>query len=107
MNKSKSSGMTLIEVIISIAILGILTIVFLNMFTSGYIGVVNAGKRTIVGYDAQKAVEESMTSLSAGYETIEINFSDGPTFIIDGHKIEKEVISGNQSIKITTFIPNP
>jgi len=105
--KLSRSGMTLIEVIISMAILGILSVVFLTIFTSGYIGVSSAGKRTEVGYEAQKAIEELIISGDTETETITIFFQDGPTLVVDGNKIEKEINNGEHSINITTFIPNP
>lgn len=107
MKNSGRKGMTLVEVIISMAILGIMTIVFLNVFTSGYIGVLSAGERTEVGYKAQQTVEESLTPIGIGSKIITIEFPDGPSIEIDGSEIEKEVNSGEQNIKITTFVPNP
>lgn len=45
-------GMTLIEIIISIAIIAIISVAFLAMFSSGFKGVVRAGNLTESGYRA-------------------------------------------------------
>ena len=99
--------MTLIEVIVSMAILGIIAVAFLNIFASGFIGVLSSGKRTEVGYEAQQAVEEAIDLQTSGADKVTIVFPDGPSLEIEGYMIVEEVNNGKEKIKITTFIPNP
>ncbi len=101
-------GMTLIELIIAMAILSIIVIAFLNMFTVGFTGIINASKHTEVGYEAQKDMENSiLTDPSTGIISIEIEFSGGTTIESIGKVLEEEVNNGNQNINVKTFVPNP
>lgn len=104
--KSNINGMTLIEVIVSLAIFGIIAVAFLNVFVSGFLGVISSGKRTEVGYLAQQAVEETINEIDIGSDKVTIVFSGGPTLEVEGNTIVQEVNNGKESITITTFIPN-
>lgn len=103
-------GMTLIEIIIAIAIMGIITVSFLNIFASGYIGILSGGKHTKVAYDGQKQVENSiLNSTSSHPQTLNITFTDSASTQVEtqGNAIVEEVIDGRYKIEVTTFIPNP
>lgn len=55
--KLNSSGFTLIEVILSIAILGIILIGFISMFSGGAIIVFNAGHKSTQNVKAQSIID--------------------------------------------------
>ncbi len=105
---SKKKGMTLVELIIAIAILGIIMVSFLSMFTTGFIGIMNASKHTEAGYEAQKDMENSISSdPNTGAVLIEIDFPDGVTIDSTGKILEEEVDHDGRTINIKTFVPNP
>ncbi len=58
MKFKRNQGFTLIEIIIAIAILGLLVGVFLNSFTSGYINIYNMGSKTKAMYHAQTILDK-------------------------------------------------
>jgi prepilin-type N-terminal cleavage/methylation domain-containing protein len=110
-------GMTLVEVVISLAILGIITVVFLGMFTSGFGGIISAGKYSQAEYEAQEAMEHriggvtvaatpSLTPTTISGKTVSISFPGVP--ISATGKLEKIVYNdGKHSVELSTFIPNP
>lgn len=52
-----NNGFTLVEIILSIAILGIIAVAFLPIFTTGIKGIANSGSRSKSSYQAQDAIE--------------------------------------------------
>lgn len=93
MSKNKK-GFTLIEVILSIALLSIIGIAFLTMFSSGMINITNAGKKSVKTYSAQDSLEKiiydplnaSGSSVSTD-TTLNIVFS-GTSYPILGRKVD-------------------
>lgn len=76
-------GLTLIEVILSIAIIGIISISLLPIFNIGLKNIVNAGSRTKNVYEAQT----SINNFIQGYDNLggkdhEITFLDKDDVII-------------------------
>jgi len=78
-------GFTLIEVIISITILGLIMLGFLGMYTNGHRWVFDAGKRSQNIQEDRKTLEEEMILNTSGGESITIEFDNGTTSItVDG-----------------------
>lgn len=69
--KSVRKGLTLIEVIISIAILGIIAISFLSMFSNGYINIFTMGNKS-------KAVVKAQSTIDAACRAGKINYATDP-----------------------------
>lgn len=106
--KKNAIGMTLIELIIAIALLGIITVAFINVFSFGYISIINAGKNTEAGYTAQKNLEnEIINDTSVANQTMIISFPGGVNVQVNGTAIEEEITEGQSTIKVNTFIPKP
>lgn len=61
---NNKSGFTLLELIVSMAIIGLLTVSFLQMFTFGLSGIFSAGSYTKAQYIAQQAFENKLAGLS-------------------------------------------
>lgn len=105
-------GMTLIELIVAIAILGVILVSFLSMFGTGYIGIIKASKHTKVVYEAQKNIENQIIlSTSNGSDQITLVFpgeGTDPDITINspGKIIEEQADYDGRSINIRTFIPN-
>lgn len=59
--KKNDKGLTLIEIIIALAILGIIVVAFLNMFTSGFGTIFSMGRRTQATQEAQSIIDAVVT----------------------------------------------
>lgn len=73
MNKK---GFTLIELIISMAILGILIVAFMTVFNFSYINLINSGNRTDAAYDAN-SITDSLFSKNFSNATAIRTFLNG------------------------------
>ncbi|MCB2295208.1 prepilin-type N-terminal cleavage/methylation domain-containing protein [Clostridium algoriphilum] len=110
-------GFTLIELIISIAILAIVTTAFLTMFTSGIVGISNSGKKSFDHYTAQSQIESNIndledlpsnvTTTAPGTSNISLIFPGSPNiFVISGRQIDVRYTYGRITKILTTFITN-
>jgi prepilin-type N-terminal cleavage/methylation domain-containing protein len=108
-SNNRQMGFTLIEVILSIAILGIISIAFLTMFTSGIVGISNSGKKSVSHYTAQSQIESNIndsTNLSGSVVTSNVEFTmtfSGSGFPISGRKIDVPYNYGSIPKTLTTF----
>ena len=108
------NGFTLLEIIISMAIIGLLTVSFLEMFTFGFKGVFTAGQNSKTQYLAQQEIENKLANITSSTTQISpiiLRFkspveSDVVIVTIYG-KIEKVTkINGNYQVDLATFLPN-
>ena len=105
-------GLTLVEIIISMAIIGIVAMVFLSVFSSSFVNIVRAGVRT-------KAVAAAANEFHGDpsvvrHETIEVELPlpSGSTTIIDingsiarGNVVVNEGSISNLEVQIEAFVP--
>lgn len=78
MNKQhKSKGVTLLEIVISIAILGMMGVIFINMFGNSFCNVLLMGNKS-------KAVEKAQGFIEKAWESRSVNVSDGSIHALDG-----------------------
>ncbi|MCD4712447.1 MAG: prepilin-type N-terminal cleavage/methylation domain-containing protein [Clostridiales bacterium] len=102
-------GMTLIEVIIAMAIIGIIAVGLIQMFTMSMIVISNAGKKTQSAYDAQKHAEHSLTSKYSNTPDVDEELLltiGGTTIIAPGRKVKVESqLSNGEIINIEVFQP--
>ena len=110
-SNNSQKGFTLIEVILSIAILAIISVAFLTMFTNGIVGIAGAGKKSTSHYTAQNKIESNMSdshSLPDSAVTnkpsvqINLNFS-GKTYSVVGRQVDVLYTYGSKSKKLTAF----
>lgn len=118
MNKTtNNNGFTLIEVIISLAIVGLISIAFISMFTSGYMGILSAGNHSVVGYEGQAVIESYLenivstdpnASVNTTTTNLNIDFVDGSGTVtsigVDGELRSVDYEDGKYDIKISTFV---
>ncbi len=105
----KNKGLTLIEVIIAIAIIGIVALGILQMFTMSMVVISNAGKKTQSAYDAQSHAENTLNvnynDAPAVDEELELTIG-GAQIIAPGRKVEMDSQLGNgENIIIQIFQP--
>ncbi|PKM57813.1 MAG: hypothetical protein CVU98_04240 [Firmicutes bacterium HGW-Firmicutes-3] len=116
-NWKDNKGLTLIEVVISIAILGIVAIAFLSMFSFGYTHVTNAGHKSDAGFLAHQAAEQEIaggtidpsvvvTSIPSTTITINLDTPLASPMERSGTEISFEVDKNGKISKVTTFIPD-
>lgn len=99
-------GLTLIEVVISIALIGIVAIVFLNIFSTSNMNIARSTEKTKEINEIKKEIDiqikKSVTGESTTNGTIEVTLIEG----IEAKEIEGKFISkGKDDMVITTFIP--
>lgn len=100
-------GLTLIEIIVSIAILGIIVLLFTVVLSSGYIGIIKSGDKAEASYESQKELSEKILQLNdfSGTKSLNLNFDGGPSLVLDVHIIEsQQQVNGITSI-MTSFRP--
>lgn len=99
----KKKGLTLIELLVSIALIAIIAVSFLSMFVTGFKFIANAGNKTKVMYASQDEAEKKLlegASAASFHMTVKFPAHDTEPAIdvpMDGEK----VIKGS----ITLFIP--
>lgn len=109
----KKKGYTLVEVIIALAMIGILAISFLSIFTSGFRTIAKTGHRAVAAYGSQQQLSEKVINASAldsdeySEQKLTFTFKSGPVIEVDVRVIETEVeVNGNKS-KMNGFVIAP
>lgn len=111
----KKKGFTLIELIISIALLAIVAVAFSNMFLTGIKGIFNAGHKSKANYISQQALENKISgkpvsidnvSSTSSNENMEIDF-DGTIINVNGSVETVNYDNGKQKTELVTFVPKP
>ena len=99
------SGMTLIEIVVAMAIFGILAIVFLTVFTSSLIWIFEAGDKGEASSYAQNDVETRIAT-SEAISSSDLTITFGTTsYSIQGGLVETNQVVGKKSSQLETFIP--
>lgn len=85
----KRKGITLIELIISVAILGIISVGILGIFDQSLINILRAGKRTEIVLSAKEELDVDLSNNGLGIDTdIEVTLPGNNTVTITGKVIE-------------------
>ena len=108
-NLNNNRGITLIEIILSIALVGIIFVTFLSTFSTGYVGIINAGDRADAAYRSQQKLTDKLLKdeITAENKDITYDFGGGTTLTVNVSIIEAETeINGDSSI-IKSFIETP
>lgn len=99
-------GLTLIEVIITIAIISIMAVVILSIFNTSIISIFKSGNRTDKVFEVKKEIDQKIIDNESNTTGI-----DEVTVIIPG--IGDKTIKGtmiknteHNDLNITTFVPN-
>jgi prepilin-type N-terminal cleavage/methylation domain-containing protein len=119
MRRKFEKGFTLVEIIISIAIFGIIAIVLLDMLTIGVNGISSAGIRNKGLYTAQQTIENEIRQntktdsangpISVDYNLVSsfsISFNNGKTMVLeDGNILNIIYNDGKRNVALKTYLP--
>lgn len=101
----ENKGLTLIELVVSMAIFGIIAVVFLSVFSSSIMWIFGAGDKGEAYSNAQQDIEESIASGdSYNSEDISLNF-DGKEYSIRGGLVESTQKVNSKDSTLKTFVP--
>ena len=105
--KKKNSGMTLVEIIVAMAILGIISITFLSIFSGMFKGIVNAGQRSKATFGAQQDLENYIaTNTTNATDNLVITYNGLTSVTIEGENMSVPKTSGSTTITVDVFVPN-
>lgn len=119
-NRMKMKGFTLIEIIVSIAIIGILLIGILTSFAGNYGQVLLNGSRTKSVFSAQNKIDDLINNINDSNGDPQVNVqaydmqmklysSDGKECITSGiisGSIIKVEINDKSKVTLSTFVPD-
>jgi prepilin-type N-terminal cleavage/methylation domain-containing protein len=101
--KSKK-GFSLIEAVVSIAIIGIISISFLSMYTSGFTTISKNGSRSSALFTGQSNIEEKLNGTPGTTSTsLTISIPNSSPISVSGNIITESVTVKGQSVNITAF----
>lgn len=111
--KKANHGMTLIEIILALAILGIIAVAFLGTFTFAFIQITQAGHKSTAGFKAQQGIDLGIIGAPLGVDAtispttiiIELPFPLSTPMTQDGKIITVTSESNGKVSNIKTFIP--
>ena len=106
-NGRKKKGLTLIEVIVSIAILGIISVAFLSIFGMGFKTVMTAKNTSVAGFNVQKLAESELNIKldPDDNSTIDIKLNDNTIIQPHGKIFSKTATVNNSNVVIQIFVP--
>ena len=103
--KKTQYAMTLVEVIVALAIFGIIMIAFLSLFVSGAVGIYGAGDKGVAYNLAQDDLDSKIASgINVVSAPITVNFGAN-AFIIEGGFLDTSKFFRNKTSELEAFIP--
>ncbi|SCZ81731.1 type II secretion system protein [Acidaminobacter hydrogenoformans] len=117
---NQTNGFTLVELIISIALIGLIASFFLALFTSGFANIIGMGNKTkAMNNNAMVIMDEiyktpslissvSNDEIDLGYgDNVTINVASGGSIPTGLKKVEIEVFyAPDRSVKLTSLVPS-
>ncbi|MBS4030507.1 MAG: hypothetical protein KGZ63_03660 [Clostridiales bacterium] len=99
-------GLTLVEVIIAFTILTVVIFAFITLLTSSFTGIISAGEKSFLNFDAQQQMENRIADNDAYFTpNLTLEFSDTLQVAVPGGIVEVEVQDGKRKSTLTTFLP--
>lgn len=107
-------GFTLTEVIIAVALVGIMAVGFIPVITAQYINIQRSGDKSQVTYIALEDLEEQVSADSGEISAtdpdatkIEITFGSDPTIEVDAKQIKAEASKSGTNTKTELKVAIP
>jgi prepilin-type N-terminal cleavage/methylation domain-containing protein len=94
-------GFTLVELLVAIAILGIVTASFLGLYYSGVLGISTAGRRSSNINLSQEELERAIQTGTVQNESLSITLPGGGTIEVEGQIVHFT----NDNVTLRTFVP--
>lgn len=100
-------GFTLVEVIVAIALIGIICVFAFSAFSTGFKIISNARFSSAAGYNTQSTVEDDLLNSSLSTNTISITLPGPPssTIMASGTVSTKSAVVNGETVTITYFKP--
>lgn len=119
MKNNSQKGFTLVELILSLAIIAIVSVAFFSLFTMGIKGIAISGHKTKSEFKAQEAVESfingtpqplgvdpGITAQSSNPSSLTVNFSGGTTITPPNIKeVSVTYTFKGKEVTINTILP--
>ena len=100
------SGLTLIEIIIAMAFIGLLSIAFITLFSGTFSWVTRAGSRTVALQEAVSAAERREVPTSQSDVTVTVTFPAIPVVTHVGKDNEYAGAEREEQLSLHVFLPN-
>lgn len=99
-------GFTLIEMIVALAIIGIMAVSFLTVFSSTYAHIFSAGRRSDAIFSTEKKVEAAIASGTTGTaDTFSLSIG-GRTINVSGTLVtEQSTYENGKTVTLKSFVP--
>lgn len=105
---SNKKGLTLVEIIVSLAIFGLMAVLFLNVFLNSYKLTLRAEERTQAIGDASGQLQHVLATTKSAItnSAVTIQYNATTTSIVPGETTQKSIVTDdNQTIVLEYFIP--
>lgn len=100
-------GLTLIEAVIAIGIIGIIAVSFLSMYTLGFSTISKSGSRSSALFTVQSKLEEKLNGTSGTTPTsLTIIVPNSSPISVSGNIITESTTIKGQAVTITAFKPS-
>lgn len=99
---NRKKGLTLIEIIVAIAIFGIVAVIFMNMFSNGYVSIFNSGHRSNTTMDLKTIIDDLNEHAFADNASIVNNIAN----YLDGKGFKRITDLSKITIKVSGYDVN-
>lgn len=103
-----NQGMTLVEVIIAMAVIGIIAVSMISLFTSAFVLISRAGDTSEALFKVHKEIETVLTnkSVDSTPTNIDLKFSsDGTIVTSKGNHLKVNITVNKSNVEISFFHP--
>ena len=105
----KSNAMTLVEIIMAMALIGIITISIMTLLTSGFTQITSSGERAKALFQAQAQIESDINdigqSASDASETLTLKIDDTEIIVPGKVKSVNTALPNGRFVQIEIFQP--